>query len=113
MKIGVCGTGTIASWCSDIICQLADPEIELYACATSPGFDCTEFAEKFGYQKICTSFDELMSDPLVDLVYIAVPNNFHYELCMKAIRAGKNLVCEKPFSVHEHECAEILNQRKL
>ena len=112
MKIGICGTGTIASWCSDTIVQLGDENIELYACATSPGFDCTEFAEKFGFKKVCSSFDELMSDPLVDLVYIAVPNNFHYGLCMKAIEAGKNLVCEKPFSVHEHECREILEKAK-
>ncbi len=109
MKIGVCGTGTIASWCSDIICQLANPDIELYACATSPGFDCTEFAAKYGYKKTAGSFEDLFADPEVDLVYIAVPNNFHYSLCMKAIEAGKNLVCEKPFSVHEHECKAILD----
>lgn len=109
MKIGVCGTGTVASWCSDIICQLGDPNIELYACATSPGFDCTEFAEKYGFKKISASFDALMQDPEVELVYIAVPNNFHYDLCMKAIAYGKNLVCEKPFSVHEEECKKILD----
>lgn len=108
MKIGVCGTGTVASWCSDTICQLQDPDIELYACATSPGFDCTEFARKYGFKKISESFDTLMQDPEVDLVYIAVPNNFHYDLCRKAISYGKNLVCEKPFSVHEEECRKIL-----
>lgn len=110
MKIGVCGTGTVASWCSDIICQLNNPDIVLFACATSPGFSCTEFAEKYGYKKVHASFDDLFADPEIDLVYIAVPNNFHYGLCMKAIEAGKNLVCEKPFSVHEYECREILEK---
>lgn len=109
MNIGVCGTGTIASWCSDTIVQMGDPNIVLYTCATSPGFDCGEFAKKYGYQKISESFDALMADEKVDLVYIAVPNNFHYALCMKAIAAGKNVVCEKPFSVHEEECRKILN----
>ena len=109
MRIGICGTGTIASWISDIICQLGNEDIVLYACATSPGFDCTEFAEKYGYKKISESFDALMQDPLVDLVYIAVPNNFHYDLCMKAIGYGKNLVCEKPFSVRAEECEKILD----
>ncbi len=108
MKIGVCGTGTIASWISDTICQLNNPDIQLYTCATSPGFDCTEFAEKYGYSKISESFDALMQDPEVDLVYIAVPNNFHYDMCMKAIGYGKNFVCEKPFSVDAQDCEEIL-----
>ena len=109
MRIGVCGTGTIASWISDTVCQLGNKDIVLYACATSPGFDCTEFAEKYGYEKVCGSFDELMQDSAVDLVYIAVPNNFHYDLCMKAIGYGKNLVCEKPFSVRAEECKAILD----
>lgn len=109
MNIGVCGTGTIASWCADIICQLGNPNIVLYTCATSPGFDCKGFAEKYGFQKISESFDALMQDPAVDLVYIAVPNNFHYDMCMKAIGYGKNVVCEKPFSVRESECKAILD----
>ena len=108
MNIGVCGTGTIASWTSDTIAQLADENIVLYTCATSPGFECEEFAKKFGFQKVSASFDELMADPEVDLVYIGMPNNFHYPLTMKAIEAGKNVVCEKPFSVREDECAAVL-----
>lgn len=109
MNIGVCGTGTVASWMSDTVCQMDDKDITLYACATSPGFDCSEFAEKYGYQKVCASFDELMSDPEVDLIYVAVPNNFHYDMCMKAIANGKNLVCEKPFAVNEEKCKEVMD----
>ena len=112
MNIGVCGTGTVASWISDTICQMADENIVLYTCATSPGYDCKDFAEKFGYTKISQTYDELMQDPNVDLVYIAVPNNFHYDLCMKALLYGKNLVCEKPFSMSEKECSEILDLAK-
>lgn len=109
MNIGVCGTGTIASWISDTICQMGNEKIVLYTCATSPGFDCREFAKKYGFQNISEGFDALMQDPKVDLVYIAVPNNFHYDLCMKAIGYGKNVVCEKPFSVREEECKAILD----
>ncbi len=108
MKIGVCGTGTVASWISDTIVQMNDPDITLYTCATSPGFDCQEFAAKYGYEKISPSFDALMRDPQVDLVYIAMPNHLHYQMCMQAIACGKNLVCEKPFSVRASECREVL-----
>lgn len=107
MNIGVCGTGTVASWISDIIQQLNNKDIVLYTCATSPGFDCEEFSAKYGYVKTSPSFDQLMDDPDVDLVYIAVPNNMHFDLCMKAIVRGKNVVCEKPFSVRESECVQV------
>lgn len=109
MNIGVCGTGTIASWISSILGQLNDDNIVLYACATSPGFDCREFAEKYGWQKICADYDELMQDPEVDVVYIAVPNNLHYEMCVKALNYGKPVICEKPFAINEAECKKILD----
>ena len=109
MKIGVCGTGTIASWVSDIISQLNDPEIVLYTCVSPRGSDVSKFAEKYGYRKTSASVDELMADPEVDLVYVAVPNNLHYAMCMKAIENGKHVVCEKPFSVRKEECAKVQN----
>ena len=44
MNIGVCGTGTVASWMSDTVVQMQDEDLVLYGCATSLGFDCTEFS---------------------------------------------------------------------
>ena len=108
MNIGICGTGTIASWTSDIMNQLDDPSIVLYACATAPGFDCTEFAAKYGWKKVCASYEELMSDPAVDLVYIAVPNTFHYDLCKQALNAGKAVLVEKPFAINDTQAAELI-----
>ena len=108
MNIGICGTGTIASWTSDIMNQLDDPSIVLYACATAPGFDCTEFAAKYGWKKVGASYEELMSDPAVDLVYIAVPNTFHYDLCKQALNAGKAVLVEKPFAINDTQAAELI-----
>lgn len=108
MNIGICGTGTIASWISDILNQLNDPNIVLYACATAPGFDCTEFAAKYGWGKVCASYEDLMNDPDVDLVYIAVPNTFHYDLCKQALNAGKAVLVEKPFAVNDTQAAELI-----
>ena len=108
MNIGVCGTGTIASWVSSILNQLGNENIVLYGCATSPGFDCSEFAEKFGWKKVYASFEELMSDADIDVVYVALPNNMHYDVCKQAIEHGKNVVCEKPFAVNEKLAKEII-----
>ena len=108
MNIGICGTGTIASWTSDIINQLGNENIVLYACATSQGFDCGGFAAQYGWKKVHDSFDALMEDENVDLVYIAVPNTMHYELCRKALDAGKAVLVEKPFAVNGTQAAELI-----
>ena len=49
-----------------------------------------------------------MSDPDVDLVYIAVPNTFHYDLCKQALNAGKAVLVEKPFAINDTEATELI-----
>ncbi len=109
MNIGVYGTGTIASWCSSFINQINSDDIVTYGCATSPGFDCSEFAEKWGWKNVYGNLDEMLADENVDVVYVAVPNTFHKEVCMKAIEAGKGVICEKPFAMNYKETKEILD----
>ena len=108
MNIGVCGVGTIASWISSILNQLGSEKICLYACAASHREKAEKFASQWGWKKAYGSTDELIADPDVDVVYIAVPNNAHYELTKKAILAGKNVVVEKPFAVNDRECEELI-----
>ena len=74
MKIGACGCGTIASWISDFITQLNDPHIVKYAAASHNLEKCRAFADKYGWEKAYGSYEELMADPEVDLLYICVPN---------------------------------------
>lgn len=54
------------------------------------------------------SLDALLSDPEVDLVTIATPNDMHKSLVIRALRAGKNVVCEKPVTLHSSELEEII-----
>lgn len=110
MKIGACGCGTIASWISDFITQLNDPHIVKYAAASHNLEKCRAFADKYGWEKAYGSYEELMADPEVDLLYICVPNQLHYELCLKAIEHGKNVVCEKPFAVNDRQAEEMLRR---
>ena len=110
MNIGTCGCGTIASWISDFLDQLNDPAIVRYGAASNIPEQCADFAAKYGWLHTYDSYEALMADPAVDLVYICVPNPFHYELCMKALDAGKNVVCEKPFAVNDTQTAAILKK---
>lgn len=112
MKIGVCGAGTIASWVSDILSQLNHENIVLYGVASAFPEECAPFAEKWGWKKTYPDYDALMSDPDIDLVYVAVPNPFHYEVCMKALDHGKNVVVEKPFAINEAQAAAMIEKAR-
>ena len=110
MNLGVYGTGNIASWCSSFINQIEGNDIVLYGCATSPGFDCTEFAKKWGYGTVYESLDAMLADENIDVVYVAVPNTLHKEICLKTIEAGKGVICEKPFAMNYRETKEIIDK---
>ncbi|MCD8011290.1 MAG: Gfo/Idh/MocA family oxidoreductase [Lachnospiraceae bacterium] len=112
MNIGICGAGTIASWISDILGQLNHENIVKYGVAGISAESCKPFAEKYGWQKIFDSYEELMCDPAVDLVYIAVPNQLHMDLCLMALEHGKNVVVEKPFAVNYKQANAMIEKAK-
>ncbi len=58
------------------------------------------------------SLDALLKDPEVQLVTIATPNDFHKDLCIAALRAGKNVICEKPVTLNAQELTEIIDVAK-
>jgi len=58
------------------------------------------------------SFDELLADPSVQSVHLAVPNVLHYDLAKRAIKAGKHVLCEKPLAMTAAESAELVELAK-
>ena len=55
-------------------------------------------ADQFGIEKVHTDFDVMLSDPEIDMVYVASPNCFHYGQTKAALLAGKHVICEMPFA---------------
>jgi len=112
MNIGVCGSGTIATWISDILSQLENDRIVRYGVASMTYDMAKEFAGKWNWKKAYRSYDELMEDEAVDVVYVAVPNHLHMEMCMKALDYGKNVVVEKPFAVNYKQAKAMIDKAK-
>lgn len=106
MKLGIVGTGMIVRMVGP---HLGDWNIAVMAIAGTPrSADIVEaLAEEYGAVGRYTNWKELINDPLIDTVYVAVPNSLHYDVTKAALIAGKDVICEKPLAANEHEAAKL------
>src|SRR5476649_2381220 len=80
---------------------------------TAVGSRTIESAQKFTDQfggKPYGSYAEVLEDPSVDAVYIALPHHMHYDWTIKCAEAGKAILCEKPFTLNALEATRALNE---
>lgn len=57
-----------------------------------------EAKERFGFEKCCTDWRDIVNDPEIDVISICTPNNAHAEMAIAALEAGKHVICEKPIA---------------
>lgn len=105
MKIGVLGAGNISHMVAPAMVALK--EIECYAVASRDLGKARAFAEKFGFQKVYGSYEEMLRDPQVKLVYIGTPHSHHYEHMMLCIEYGKSILCEKAFTMNADQARKV------
>lgn len=105
MKIGIIGAGGIAEIVTPTLVQLK--EAECYAIASRSLEKAKRFATKFGFQKAYGSYEELLTDPEVELVYVATPHSHHYDHTMMALTHGKPVLCEKAFTINAQQARAI------
>lgn len=80
---------------------------ELYAIAGRSMEKAEVFKEKYGFQKAYGGYEDLLADPQVEAVYIPLPNTMHYEWTIKALKAKKHVLCEKPLAPTAKEAQEM------
>lgn len=111
IKWGVLGTAGIAKGCT-IPGMVEADNCELYGIAGRNPEKVKTFQDKFGFEKGFTDYDSLLADENVEAVYIPLPNQLHYEWVMKAIAAGKHVLCEKPLAPTAKQAEELFAAAK-
>ena len=108
MKLGILGSGKIVKEILPVLKQVEN--IELVAIAGRNERKLEDLVEEFNIGKYYIGIDELLADPDIDTVYVALPNNLHYEAMDKAIAEGKDIICEKPFCGNLRESEDIFER---
>ena len=98
MRVGIVGSGNIVVTCLNAISQIAEITYEAIVVRESSWAKGEALAKEFGINKIYTDYQALLNDPEIDIVYIGIPNNLHYEYALAALNAHKHVICEKPFT---------------
>ena len=112
IKFGILATGNIANSMAKAVQNLE--EIACCAAASRTYEKAKDFADKWGFQKAYGSYEELVNDPEVDLIYVASPHSHHYEHAKLCLEHGKHVLLEKAFTVNVSQAEELiaLSERK-
>ena len=106
IRIGIIGCGKIAQ-VRHIPEYAANPDAELYGYFSPNRKRAEEQAEKYG-GKVYGTAEELLADPEIDAVSICAANYAHAELTVKALNAGKHVLCEKPMATNIADCEAMV-----
>lgn len=106
-NFGILGPGKIANRFSDAFQYV--PKAKVYAIASRSSQKAKEFAATHQVEKYYTSYDELVKDPAVDIIYIATPHPFHYEQTLLCLRNDKAVLCEKPLAINSRQVKEMIS----
>jgi len=88
------------------------PNARLYAAASRSLENAQAFANEIGFEKAYGSYEEMVNDPEVDVVYIASPHSHHCEHTLLCLNHKKAVLCEKAFAINSKEVAQMVDASK-
>lgn len=106
LRFGIAGCGEIAERFAKALNR--SDGAQLIACAARDRARAEAFAETYGAKKAFGDYQSLIEDPKVQAVYIATVHTTHAKVAQACIRAGKAVICEKPFFINGEEAAETI-----
>lgn len=109
-RIGIIGAGWIAEKMCDAIAPFTD--MEIYAISSRTREKAKAFAADHNIEKAYGSYEEMVCDPAIDLVYIATPHSHHYDHAMLALEHGKPVLVEKAFTANARQAEKLIETAK-
>jgi len=88
------------------------PEVQVTAVAARDPKRAEKFARRYHIPHVHQTYQDLFDDPEIDAIYNPLPNGLHAEWTIKALQAGKHVLCEKPFASNAKEAMEMANAAK-
>ncbi len=107
LKIGIMGTGRIASVLANTMLQM--PQVILLGAASRSLEKAEEFAARFSIERAYGSYEELAKDPDIQLIYIATPHSEHCSNAKLCLENGKHVLCEKAFAANYAQAKEMID----
>lgn len=111
LQWGILGSSLIARVCLIAAIKKAHNS-DLIAIASRSLARAQRLQTEYDIPKAYGSYQELIDDPELDAVYIPLPNNLHYPWTIRALEAGKHVLCEKPLALNSTESLEMVNKAK-
>ena len=110
IKWGILGTGNIAHRFCEALKIVENAEI--FAVGSRSIENAKKLSNEFNIRRYFGSYEELVKDSDVDVIYIATPHNLHYENTIMCLENGKHVLCEKPFGVNGREVRAMIAKAK-
>ncbi len=105
-RIGIMGTGKMAGVMANTVKKMKN--VKCHGVASRKEEKAQAFANEFGIKVAYISYEEMLLDDKLDLIYIATPHSEHYANMKLCIENGKNVLCEKAFTANAKQAEEIL-----
>jgi len=106
VKVGIVGLGLVSD--SHIKGYQSHPDAQVIAVCDLDEQRAKQVCQKYGIAKHYTAFDAMLKDPDINTIDITTPTHLHAPMALAAARAGKHILCEKPFALSLHECEQVV-----
>ena len=107
LNTAIIGTGFMGKVHAENLRRLGN--VEIAAVAGSSDARAREFGKSIGVNRTTGNYEALLEDSTIHAVHVLTPNALHHSMCRAALRAGKHVLCEKPFTVTTAEAEELVD----
>jgi len=110
IRWGILGCGNIAH--AFALSLKFIPEAQLLAIASRTPGKAQKFGKQFGVELIYTTYEELVENSEIDVIYIATTHNFHYKNILLCLQSDKPVLCEKSFTLNAEQAIEVIDMAR-